>query len=178
MKSQQSIKWFFISASLIILVVALFARYFFQEYYLPYRRVQPILEMLDSDDLRMIKRGTLFVRGLDYDDVNKGGLMVELPNHVPLSGRESVLIERKILEVLPTIEDKFTIWSILVIIDSPQITGITHGLDFGKYGDEEWAIIRDAAFRFNEMVYSPKILQFVVQNKNGIYALQQQVTQF
>jgi hypothetical protein len=121
MKMESQKKYFLLSAFLLILLAVMFTQHYFSEHYLPYRQVRPIVEKLSSNEMRIVQRGALHIRGLDYANWNEGGVLVGIPGHVPLSGKAAEIIEKKILEILPTIDDQYTLGFIFSSIPSAVV---------------------------------------------------------
>jgi len=177
MKPKMSCKLVKVYSLVIICSIAVFlTNHVIKTQYIPYRNVQSVLLMLSSRNDREISRAALNIRGLDYLNILEGDELIETDPPPFNSKREMILVERKILEVLPLISDHDTLDILLSVVDSPQVTGGgVGGLNFGKYGENEWSIIRSAAERYNLRKPDPKLRRYEVSIHDGIHVLQLQL---
>ena len=109
--------------------------------------INAILEKLDSPEPEVVRSAARSIRGLQYEMLEDGTRqMVRTPGYEPFRGRAARKIERRVIERLADIEDRLTLQSLLSVVmrsHGPEYSET--GLDFQRYGNAEWGVIRKAS---------------------------------
>jgi hypothetical protein len=154
----KNIRFLMITASAVVLLVvsAGVVRWYINNYHIPMRQARPLLDRLASEDPQEIQKVAFLLMGLQPMVTAEGEVRMknrkndEIKEHHPLGGIAAKRVERKILELLPKIEDQVALDRVLhVITPTPSA-----GLDFSRYGEEEWRIISAAADRHDPSKFS------------------------
>lgn len=160
----------------VLIIIGIVSWRYINYHYLPMRQARPILEKLSTGNPQEIQKAAYIMRGLEPKVTEDGEVRftADIQDHQPLEGVAVERVEKKILEILPSIEDEKALERILQTIVLGQTMYVdgnrTNHLDFSKYGDEEWNSIKDAADRFNDQTSTRR--EFRVKYKDGEHTLQ------
>ena len=163
----------------VLVIIAGAAWWYISNHYIPMRRARPILAKLATENPQEIQKAGYILRGLEPEVTDEGEVRMkvrrteDMKEHHPLEGIGAKRVERKILEILPGIEDEKALARMLsIILPGKEKTG----LDFSKYGEEEWNIIKDAVDRYNAQTSGRR--GYRVDYEDGQYTLQLWMVQF
>jgi len=133
-----------------IFFLGFLAAYVIENSIKPWMETRPIIQTLSSKDMNRIQDVILQLSGYQVDPSGNYGRIV---GHRRLSGHSARKVERKILVILEEVDDPDTLKQLFYILESPYATLQSKtGLDFGRYGDAEWDIIRSALDRYGKAV--------------------------
>ncbi len=120
----------------------------------PYLETRSIIDGLKSDNPQIVHSTLWRIKGwADDPDLDPHKKVKWYPNHHRWSTHAALRIEHEILDILPHKTDTYTLRQFIRVLESKGTGGTSQsGLDFGKYGDEKWAIIRAAVDHYNRAV--------------------------
>jgi len=154
----------------IVFVLGCFSYTVVAVYFFPYLGVRTLLTQLGSLDSLEIHNAIMQLRGLQYELNDEGHVIMQgwVDERFVLTDRQKILVEKKILSILKDLQDPGEMVSIFEILQSPSFHGTTRAnLDFGKYGESKWNIVRNAANRFNEFGVGDDY-RYVVHRSMGV----------